>query len=283
MNIIDLHTHSNISDGSCAPAEVVRAAHAAGIRAMALTDHETIAGVAEAKTEAKKLGVELIMGMEMTVAYKNRRLHIVALGFDEQHAAFKEVYQEIRRSKETGIEKAIENIRQQGVPISEAILKPFIKGDKIDRYAIMRYFVTLHKYDDVQKIWDNHLNPALIGTSWNIPAEDGIAAIRAAGGINSLAHYHKRIGLQGLTREEQETAMQELIGMGLDGMEAYYPNYSEEEEAFAAHLIAKYDLLPTGGTDFHGSNRPGVEIGTGINGNISLPYRMYEQVLANCK
>lgn len=280
MNRIDLHTHSNISDGSCAPQEVVRAAHAAGIRAMALTDHETIAGVAEAKAEAQKLDVELIMGMEMTVSYQNRRLHIVALGFDEQHAAFKAIYQKIRQSKESGMEKVIENIRQQGVPISMEILKPFIKGDKLDRYAIMRYFVSLRKYDDVQKIWDIHLNPALVGMSWNIPAEEGLAAIRAAGGINSLAHYHKRIGLQGLKREDQESALQELIHMGLDAMEAHYPNYSAEEEAFAAHLIEKYNLLPTGGTDFHGTNRPGVEIGTGINGNISLPYSMYERVLA---
>lgn len=282
MKLVDLHTHSNISDGACRPSEVVDMAADAGLCALSLTDHETIAGTAEARARAKERGLDFMIGMEMTVSYRNRRLHIVALGFDEECAAFREVYRKIRRSKESGMEIVIERIVRQGVDITPEILRPFLMGDKLDRYAIMRYFVSLQKYDDVQKIWDNHINPALAGTSENIDAEEAIGAIAKAGGVTSLAHFHKRIGLLGLSRPEQEAAVKELLKMGLDGMEAHYPNYTEEDRAFAAYLIDKYRMLPTGGTDFHGSNRPNVNIGTGTDGNIAVPYSIYEAVAERC-
>lgn len=279
MKTVDLHTHSNISDGSCSPSEVVEAAARAGLAALALTDHETIAGTAEAKARAMELGIECISGMEMTVEFQGRRLHIVALGFDENHAEFQKAYKRIRQSKEERMEEVIEAIQKQGVDISPEILRPFVKFDQVDRYAIMRYFVSLGRFDNVQKIWDLHINPALAGINWNIPAAEGLAAIRAAGGVSSLAHYHKRIGLKGLTKAEHERAIAALVEMGLDGMEQYYPNFSDEEQAFASYLIDTFKLLPTGGSDFHGKNRPDVEIGSGVNGNIAVPYALYEDVV----
>ncbi|MDF2564652.1 MAG: hypothetical protein K0Q53_1047 [Massilibacillus sp.] len=284
MKIIDLHTHSNISDGSYTPSEVIELAHDAGINAIALTDHDTIAGVSEAQAKAKKLGVEFLPGMEMSVQYKSRRLHIVALGFDRHHPAFQMLYKKIRRIKESGVAGAVEKIRAKDIDVSMAMLeKNFTTTDNVDRYAIMRYFVSLNMFDNVQKIWDNYINPAFIGFDANITAEEGFAAIRAAGGITSLAHYQKRLGLGGMTRSEQEATIQELMALGLDGMEGYYPNYSEEDQDFATYLIDKYKMLPTGGTDFHGKNRSNVVLGTGIDNNMSVPYEWYQSIAYKCK
>ena len=284
MKIIDLHIHSNISDGSYTPTEIIELAHEAGVRAVALTDHDTVAGVNEAQVQAKKLGVEFLPGMEMSVQYKNRRLHIVALGFDRHHPAFQTMYKKIRRIKETGVAGVVEKIRAKDIDVSMAMLeKNFTTIDNVDRYAIMRYFVSLNMFDNVQKIWDNYINPAFTGLEANITAEEGLAAIKAAGGVTSLAHFHKRLGLGGMTRPEQEGAIQELMALGLDGMEGYYPNYSEEDQGFATYLIDKYKMLPTGGTDFHGKNRPNVVLGTGIDHNMSVPYEWYQSIANKCK
>ena len=87
----------------------------------------------------------------------------------------------------------------------------------------------------------------------------------------SLAHFHKRIGLQGLSRQEQEESIAALVDMGLDGMEKYYPSYTDDDRAFAAATIEKFDLMPTGGSDYHGANRADTEIGTGENNNLAVP------------
>lgn len=284
MKIIDLHIHSNISDGSYTPTEIIELAHDAGIRAIALTDHDTIAGVDEAQAKAKKTGVEFLPGMEMSVQYKTRRLHIVALGFDRHHPAFQTLYKKIRGIKEAGVAGAVEKIRAKEVDVSMAMLeKNFTTTDNVDRYAIMRYFVSLNMFDNVQKIWDNYINPAFTGFDANITAEEGFAAIKAAGGVTSLAHFHKRLGLGGMTRSEQEVTIQELMALGLDGMEGYYPNYSEEDQSFTTYLIDKYKMLPTGGTDFHGKNRSNVVLGTGIDHNMSVPYEWYQNIAKKCK
>ena len=122
-----------------------------------------------------------------------------------------------------------------------------------------------------------------LGLDQNMPAEEALPAIHAAGGVTSLAHFHKNIGLKGLSRAEQEEAIARLHALGLDGMERWYPNYTAEDSAFAAHMIEKYGLLVTGGTDFHGSNRPQIEMGHGIAGNMAIPYEVYTKIILTCK
>lgn len=174
----------------------------------------------------------------------------------------------------------IDYVRARGIDISMEKVMPFAFGP-LDRYALMRYMVSLHMYDRAQPLWDNYLDPAAeeLGLNVGITPEEALPIIHAAGGVSSLAHFHKSIGLKGLTRAEQEAAIVKLHSYGLDGMERYYPNYSDDDRAFAAYMIEKYQLLPTGGTDFHGSNRPQIAMGTGIDGNMSVPYEFFANVL----
>ena len=281
MKKIDLHVHSLVSDGSFKPGELAEHAKEQGLAAFALTDHDVMAGCAEAAAAASAAGVEFINGMEMTMDFQGLKIHVVCLGFDANHSAFQSMYKKIRAIKEGRIEDIIEFVRRKGVDISLEKVQEFTYKGLLDRYAVMRYLVSLHLYDRAQPLWDNYLDPAVVelGLNYNITAEEALPIIHEAGGVTSLAHFHKNIGLGNLdSRQQQEQAIVELHRLGLDGMERFYPNYSAEDAEFAAQMIAKYDLMPTGGTDFHGTNRPGIEMGSGMNGNITVPYAFFEGV-----
>ena len=281
MKKIDLHVHSLVSDGSFTPGELAVHAKEQGISAFALTDHDVMAGCAEAAEAASAAGVEFINGMELTADFQGLKIHVVCLGFDANHSAFQSMYKKIRAIKEGRIEDIIEFVRRKGVDISLEKVQEFTYKGLLDRYAVMRYLVSLHLYDRAQPLWDNYLDPAVVelGLNYNITAEEALPIIHEAGGVTSLAHFRKNIGLGKLdSRQQQEQAIVELHRLGLDGMERFYPNYSAEDAEFAARMIAKYDLMPTGGTDFHGTNRPGIEMGSGMNGNMAVPYAFYEEV-----
>jgi len=281
MKKIDLHVHSLVSDGSFKPGELAEHAKEQGLAAFALTDHDVMAGCAEAAAAASAAGVEFINGMEMTMDFKGLKIHVVCLGFDEKHTGFQSMYKKIRAIKEGRIEDIIEFVQRKGVDISLEKVQEFTYMGILDRYAVMRYLVSLHLYDRAQPLWDNYLDPAVVelGLNYNITAEEALPIIHEAGGVTSLAHFHKNIGLGKLeSRQQQEQAIVELHRLGLDGMERFYPNYSAEDAEFAAQMIAKYDLMPTGGTDFHGTNRPGIEMGSGMNDNMEVPYAFFNGV-----
>ncbi|WP_196592784.1 PHP domain-containing protein [Pectinatus sottacetonis] len=281
MKFIDLHAHSTMSDGTCTPEELVKLAKKTGLSAITVTDHDTIDGIQEAATAAEKIGIKFITGMEVSVDYKDRKLHVVALGFNPMSDKFKKLYKKIRSNKEDKIEKVIAAIREKGIDISMEKVKPFVYGKNMERYAIMRYMAAIKVSDKIQEIWDKYLNPVIeeLGLNKNVTIKETAEGIHAAGGIISLAHFHKFIGLKGLTRVDQESAIADLRIQGLDGMEKYYSNYTGDDKAFAAAMIKKYKMLPTGGSDFHGANRVGVELGTGINNNLQIPYSLYENIV----
>ena len=277
---IDLHVHSYISDGSCSPVEIISMAKSKGLSAVALTDHESVEGNAEAAREAQKQGVAFVPGIEITVEDQGRKLHIVGLGFDQSHPAFVRLYKKIRSIKEGRMDEVVEGIRRKNIDISVEKVQPYVVTGRIDRYAIMRYLVSLSLYDHVQPLWDHYINPVVLdlGLDYNVTAEEVFAAVKAAGGITSLAHFHKKLGLGGLTRAQQETAIARLRAMGMDAMEQVYPNYTEDDRVFVRAMREKYQLMATGGTDFHGENRPGVELGSGIDNNTEIPYAYYQQL-----
>ena len=286
MGSIDLHTHSTVSDGTYTPTDLARLARARGLRTFSLTDHDNVSGLDEAAAAAKAEGVELIPGMEMTVDFAGHKLHVVALGFERTHPAFAEFYHAVRESKEAGMAELIAGIRAKGVDITEEKVQALTSG-KLDRYAVMRYLVSLHLSEWVQPLWDEYLDPVLknIGGCENVAAAEAFAAIHAAGGVTSLAHFHKKIGLLGMRREQQAEVITALHKEGLDGMEGWYPSYTPDDSAFVERMTARLGLLLTGGTDFHGANRPGVELGTGRDNNIAVPeealMRLHEAIDAS--
>lgn len=281
--MIDLHVHSTVSDGTYTPSGLAQLAKETGVEAFALTDHDSIAGDAEAAEAAAQCGVRFINGMEMSLAYQGHKIHVVALGFDPENSEFQKLYQKIRYIKEDSMADVIEVLQRKGIDITLEMVKRDMTVH-LDRYAIMRTLVKMDCFDGIQHIWDAYLNPAVIevGVADDISAQEALPVIRQAGGVTSLAHFHKQIGLKGQSRAEQEESLKELLRFGLCGMEKYYPNYTDEDRAFAAAMIEKYDMLPTGGTDFHGANRPGVYLGTGYEHNMNTPLSFFEAICERC-
>lgn len=273
MEIIDLHTHSTVSDGTYTPCGLVELALKKNIRAFALTDHDNISGLAEARKSADKAGIELIPGMEVTMDFHGRKIHVIALGFSVDSPDFQELYRKIRISKEKKIDELVEGIRRCGVPISMDMVQKHSSG-QLDKYTVMRCLVSLQIEKKIQPLWDKYIDPiaAEIGMNENVTPEEAFPILHKAGAIVSLAHFHKKIGLKDLSREAQAAAIRELRQLGLDGVERWYPSYSEDDMVFLQSMIDELGMCSTGGTDFHGLNRSGVEMGTGIQGNISIPY-----------
>lgn len=281
MKRIDLHMHSTYTDGSCTPTELVEKAKALSLAAIAITDHDNISAYYEALPVAKRLEIELLPGIEMSTKYKGRRLHILGFGMDFENPDFLKAYQKARKPKEDCVDVIIERLQKRGIAIDREKIMPYSNGF-IDRYAVMRFFAAHKKQADVQYIWDDYINPATKDLAINTPTEEAIRMIRSAGGVASLAHYHKKIGLGGLMEEEKILWLGELKEMGLNAMEALYSNFSPEDAAFAAQMLRRFAFLPTGGTDFHGENRPGYQLGIG-GGKLEIPYSWYEGICNFCQ
>lgn len=280
QNIIDLHVHSYMSDGTCSPKEIIELANQKKIRAIALTDHDSIEGVAEAEKEALKYDIYFLKGIEMSVSYKKERiLHIIGLGMDINHSYFMKYYNKMKKARDDGAMNIIELMRKKGIDIDSNLLRNGSMTRYLDRYTIHQYFIEKEICCDAQEIWDVYLNPIPYGDDELLEVEEALDLIKKAGGLTFLAHFNKRIGLLGYSVREMEDHIENLRNMGLTGIEKYYPSYTQKDILFVEYLINKYHLIPSGGTDFHGNNRPNIQLGTGEN-SFFIPYSIYEGIKA---
>ena len=275
---IDLHTHSFISDGTLSPKDLIKLASVLNIKAIALTDHDSIEGINEASTEAKNQNIDFFNGIEISAAYKNGRiLHILGLGIDIENKDFLTAYTLMKESRANSVNNILEKIKEKGIFIDINNLKANALNKYLDRYDIHRYFMRNNICSSAQEVWDKYLDPIPYGEYELIKAEDAIDIIHKAHGLSFLAHYNKKIGLGGLTNEEIEENIKYLVDLGLDGLERYYPTFKSEDIKFLDYLINKYSLRISGGTDFHGENRPEAKLGTGCD-NMFVPYSVYKDI-----
>lgn len=280
---IDLHVHSYMSDGACSPKKIIELAAKADIKAVALTDHDNIDGIIEASESASELGVGFLNGIELSVLYKGGRiLHILGLGIDINDSKFLKAYTKMKTAREESIQDILERIKSQGINIDINNLKQNSLTQYLDRYDIHRYFIKNQICCNAQEIWDKYLDPIPNGKNELLTAEEAIEIIKSSGGLSFLAHYNKRIGFGGFAKSEMEANIRYLIDMGLDGVERYYPSYKEEDYEFLDYIINTYGISFSGGTDFHGENRPDISLGTG-NGNLFIPYSIYENIKRKIK
>lgn len=276
---IDLHVHSNISDGTYTPKEILELAAKKKIKVVALTDHDSIDGIIEAESAARNFNVELLKGIEITASYKDgRRLHILGLGLDINNEAFLKTYKRTKEAKHNSVAMLLSHLNKQGVSIDIDMLKVNSKSEYLDRYDIHRYFMKNAICNDAQEVWDKFLDPIPFGDQELLSVEEAIRIIKEAGGLSFLAHYNKEVGLKGYTGEQLEMHIEYLISIGLDGIERYYPSFRQTDIDEIDYLIKKYNLIPCGGTDFHGKNRPDIDLGSGINDNMHIPYSIYENI-----
>jgi len=276
--IIDLHAHSTASDGTYSPAEVAELAKKLGLSAIALTDHDTIDGLDEFQKTGNALGIETIPGIEFAALWEKHHrpeIHLVGLGFDPAHPALLSRMQEIRQSRDLRNSKMCEKLSSIGLHITIEEVAANAGGEIITRAHFANVLLQKGYIAKKEDAFSRYISPGLPGyveREFLTPALC-IQTIKEAGGAAVLAHPT----LYGLGLEQLEELCEELIPYGLDGIECQYSTYSPAETKAITALAEKMDLLPSGGSDFHGKNKPNIHLGSGKS-NLAIPYGFWEEL-----
>jgi predicted metal-dependent phosphoesterase TrpH len=258
---IDLHTHSSVSDGLDSPAELVRKMKTAGIDAFALTDHDTLQGLPEAREEAARIGIELIPGAEISADFQGQDdVHILALFVDEKNDRFNTRLSERQENRRRRGERMAENLVEAGYPLDLEAIRQDVGDGVWGRPHIARALVRAGHARSNDDAFDRFLgreHPWYVpSTKWQ--AADVLEAIHEAGGVSSLAHA--------VWYRDAEDLARALAAAGLDAIEVFHPDHDAAQEARFGSLAHELSLLVTAGSDFHGTpegrKHPGGVTGT---------------------
>ena len=292
-NSIDLHCHSTASDGRLTPLQVIEKAHAIGLKAIALTDHDTVAGLASFHQAGKERGIETISGVEISAEYAQGTMHIVGLFVDTKSQSFRSFLRQLADGRKIRNPQIIGKLNELGMDITmeeveeEAGVSDSGPGggaiDKsVGRPHIAAVMIRKGYAKNKQDAFDRFLakgSPAYM-TRFVASPEDSINQIHESGGIAILAHPPY---LKAANDDEMDSIVKGLKEKGLDGIEVHYSTHTPAQTELCARLAAKYDLAPSGGSDFHGEiGRSGVhvELGTGIKNTLNIPYDVLENLKA---
>lgn len=271
MREIDLHIHTTESDGTCTPAEVVRLAAQHGLRAVAITDHDTAAGYPAAAAAGERLGVEVVPGIEISTELRGP-VHILGYYIDPQSPALAPVLDRVIRDRDERNRRIAARMAADGLPVDyDEMRRRF--GAAIGRPHFAELLVELGLAQDVKDAFDRYVEKGrpYYERRRFLSLEQAIGCIRDSGGLPVLAHpFQYRLDESGL-RALIETAK----GFGLAGMECRYSGYDEAQTAYLLALAEEYGLFPTGGSDFHGAVKPRIALGSGTGG-LAVPYAWLE-------
>ena len=272
----DLHTHSTYSDGTCTPAEIIEKAAAMNLSAVALTDHNTVAGLPDFLAAARGRPIEAIPGVEISTGYGGTELHIVGLFLPEEACpALEPVLAFYNRKKEESNRTLIRNLAAAGIVLDyDAICRSHPAGT-VNRAVIAAALVQQGYVSSIKEAFQGLLSKR---SGYYIPPErldafEAIGLLRRLGAVPVLAH--PLLNLK--TEEALQTFLEEALPAGLAGMETLYPSYTPEETALARRLAARYGLKESGGSDFHGDIKPHIHLGTG-KGNLAVPAEFAENL-----
>lgn len=280
MKLIDLHVHSSCSDGTMTPTEVVQQAVSCGLSAIALTDHDNTDGLPEAFAAADTAGIELIPGIEFSTEYLHKDIHIVGLGFHWQHPDFQKRVDYYRAERWRRNQKMIDLMAADGIDISYSQMMAAF-GETVWTRAHFARYLADHGY--VPEMWDAFRTHIGDDCKYFVPRQkvgpdEVVKLIRHFGGIPVLAHPFQYRFSDG----ELRTLLTRLISCGLVGMEVYYSTHTPEQTRYLEELAEELDLAPSGGSDFHGTNKPSIALGSG-KGNLRIPYSVLEGLRRKCR
>lgn len=263
---VDLHTHTTASDGTLSPRELVRLAREIGLAAVAITDHDTVDGLAEGLAAGKDLGIRVIPGVELSTELEHREIHIVGLGIDRSNGPLLELLtrRKAERVRRNGL--LLARLAELGMPIPAQEVRP--DGGLLTRTHVAEVLARHGYAESPVDALERFLipgKPAWIEKNSPSPAECA-AVIHGAGGKTFLAHLDR---IDKKDRARSIKLAREAITMGMDGLEARYTTYTPEWEALADGLAEELGLLRSGGSDFHGARKRNL-LGTGY-GNLWVP------------
>ena len=276
MNIVDLHVHSNKSDGSMTPTELVSYALEKGLCAFALTDHDTTDGVEEAIKAAEGKPIEVIPGIEFSSEYEGKDIHIVGLYIDYNSDFFKRRLTAFVNGRIIRNQEMCRKLTEHGMPITYEELTSEFPDCVITRSHYAKYLLSHGYTKSLKEAFDRYIGdncPCFVPRKKITPMR-AVEIILKAGGVPVLAHPL----LYGMSSKRLDKLVATLKEIGLVGLEAIYCTYSPSEEREMRKLATKYDLCISGGSDFHGSAKPGLDLATGY-GKLFIP----EEILTKIK
>lgn len=285
MQAVDLHVHSNRSDGTLTPTRLVDYAMEKGLKAFALTDHDTVDGLEEAVRYAESLRQgtkggegavpDVIPGIEFSTEYQGRDVHIVGLFIDYHDPAFLEKLHDFVDSRTVRNRKMCLLLREAGIPVTYEGLLDRFPDAVITRAHYAKYMLDIGAVNSMEEAFARYIgdhSPCYVPREKVTPAQ-AVKLVAQAGGISVLAHP----ALYRLNDSKLDALVAELKEAGLMGIEAVYCTHTPAEERQMRRLAGKYGLLISGGSDFHGSNKPGLDLGCGY-GRLFVPESVLDDI-----
>lgn len=256
----DFHCHSTASDGSLTPTELVARAAGAGVECLALTDHDTTAGLAEAGAAAQAHGIRLVSGIEVSVQWETRELHIVGLGFDPEHPALRALVDYQQQARVKRAQKMGERLDKAACMVDAYRKACALSGqDAPGRPWFAQVLVAEDKVRNDQHAFNRFLKPgqsAFVKTPWLTLAQC-VTALREAGGVAVLAHPTR----YGLTRKKLRTILKEFVAAGGRALESHTPGLNPNQKQLVDECLRDFGLLASGGSDFHTPRQTWLELG----------------------
>ena len=265
----DLHTHSVFSDGTLTPTQLVDLAEELGLGAVALKYHNTVLGLPEFLEAAKGKRVKAVPGVEFSVDYGPQELHILALFIQPEHyGAAMDIAKEMQENKRKSNIALVDALNKAGYAISYEKIKAAMPAGEPNRARIAAELTRCGYVQSNQEAFEKLLSPkhGYYVPPKRIDAFELIRFVRSIGALPVWAHPFLHLK----TEEAIRGFLPKAIEAGLGGLEARYPLYTPEQTALADQLVKEYNLLPSGGSDFHGENKPDISLGTG-KGNLAVP------------
>lgn len=259
---VDLHTHSTYSDGSASPTALVEKAVRIGLSTLALTDHDTLEGIPEATAAATEHGIELIAGTELSLQTERGGMHLVVLWLENMAGPLQDRLAELQSARGGRNQTIVDELTRLGMPVSLAEVEEVAGSGSVGRPHIAEVMVRHGYVPDIKTafdLWIGNHGPAYARRKTLTP-EEGIGLAVESRAIPVLAHPHTL----GINRDhEMADLLDELKSYGLVGLEAVYPIYRQHERYGYADLARRFGLIPSGGSDYHGTFKVGLELGIG--------------------
>ncbi|HEX3878650.1 MAG TPA: PHP domain-containing protein [Bryobacteraceae bacterium] len=271
--MIDLHSHTNESDGTFSPAQLVDEAVRVGLVTLGITDHDTFSGYDLAVPLAQKAGLEVICGIELSTKLHGQSVHLLGYFFSQDKLGeFRSWIRDLQAARRDRNVRLVARLRELGLDITLAEAEARGRG-MTGRPHFAQLLVEKGYVPNLRQAFDQYLDESAQAYVYRHEPKfaEGVNWIREAGGFSSLAHPVRVKG-------DVPALMPELCEVGLNAIEAYHSDHSPQDTALYLDLALRYGLQVTGGSDFHGAVKPDVNLGSGYNGNLKIPADLLQRL-----
>lgn len=275
---VDLHLHSVFSDGSSTPTEIVEMAANVGLTGVALTDHDILDGIPEARTAAARYGLRFVGGTELSVLWKDQGMHMLVYFLDPEPGPIQDRLADLRASRDGRNVEIAARLNDLGLDMTIEDVHREAGGGVVGRPHFAGVMIEKGYVDSVPAAFDRYLGagrPAYV-PRMRLTAQEAITLSRESSAVPVIAHPHTL----NLRSDEFATGFRDLVDTGLGGIEAYYGEYTPQMRERIAEICVDLGIVATGGSDFHGKYKPHLSVGT-AKGDLRVPDTVFDQLEQN--